>query len=389
MMTKPPSNAIPGLATADGHYAIKTTCDLGVVVTEGPKLPVIAPHIEPTHKKIAASIWMAIVGFFNWAYKQNRSETLVHGYYHRERDEWQVFPPSQTPDGMTVAEDRNDSDYLALISRLTTEGWVLRFTIHHHCDSSAFQSGTDQQDEINQPTGYHFTLGHLNKPMLDLHTRLVVRSTPQQLPDGTWTPPDTTTIEHVNPNALVDQPVNVSAMPWLSDRAFFLYNFADAHFPEEWKTAIPKPTVSDAVAELISKPEYVDVYNAITKLPEKDIVELYSGNGVPKLPLPWPKIPNNRKRQLVDKLINTLRALQNAIRTNLPDVPPPNSSLETYLRYAESSPRRTPVGMFPSITTAPGMPTHHQYESHGNLAYLDDNQFLPPNFVNHLPLSGA
>ena len=43
-------------------------------------------------------------------------------------------------------------------------------TVHHHCSTSAFQSGTDEADETNRE-GFHFTIGNLDKEDIDIHFR--------------------------------------------------------------------------------------------------------------------------------------------------------------------------------------------------------------------------
>jgi hypothetical protein len=50
-------------------------------------------------------------------------------------------------------------------------------TVHHHCSSSAFQSGTDHSDELSRE-GLHFTIGNLDKPFdLDIHARITIGKT--------------------------------------------------------------------------------------------------------------------------------------------------------------------------------------------------------------------
>jgi hypothetical protein len=56
------------------------------------------------------------------------------------------------------------------------EGYDQIGTIHHHCGTSAFQSGTDHKDEVSQnQEGIHITFGYMQKDYADFHARVVFR----------------------------------------------------------------------------------------------------------------------------------------------------------------------------------------------------------------------
>jgi hypothetical protein len=117
--------------------------------------------------------WQKIVSFLVWSQKEHRQEAMIHGYYHPDTHDWIIEPPHQTPNGMTVGNDdhrviNNERD-----TELASQGYVMRFTTHHHCDAGAGQSGTDKDDEWSKPAGFHVTLGHMEKQTLDIHHRVV------------------------------------------------------------------------------------------------------------------------------------------------------------------------------------------------------------------------
>jgi len=57
--------------------------------------------------------------------------------------------------------------------------------VHHHCSTSAFQSGTDEADEVDRE-GIHFTVGNLNTDEFDLHCRITIGACHSDIPAGTY-----------------------------------------------------------------------------------------------------------------------------------------------------------------------------------------------------------
>ena len=129
------------------------------------------PSVEWKKSRISAAIWQQIVGFMLWSQVKYKEEAQLRLFYNTDTNEWQAVPYPQTPMGMTTKELEDKPELLQKLREpVKGEGWVSFGTVHHHCTSSAFQSGTDHNDEKNQP-GFHITLGHLDKEELDAHCR--------------------------------------------------------------------------------------------------------------------------------------------------------------------------------------------------------------------------
>ena len=137
-------------------------------------LPIIKPPEPPPLMlnrlhKIPLTLYRQMLGFLLWTQEAFAAEGLIYAFHHPEHG-WHAEPPEQTTHGMTVSADDTELETL-----MAPKGYTLRFTAHHHCTSSAFQSGTDKTDEHSKPSGLHITLGELNKPTLAFHGRIVVR----------------------------------------------------------------------------------------------------------------------------------------------------------------------------------------------------------------------
>lgn len=98
-------------------------------------------------------------------------------FYHKRENKWlfEVFP-QLTPRGMTTDEKPDDPRHDELQAEITKKGYTCFGSIHHHCDISAFQSGTDQKDE-DRFNGVHVTFGKLKDKAADIHIRVVHEGT--------------------------------------------------------------------------------------------------------------------------------------------------------------------------------------------------------------------
>lgn len=137
-------------------------------------VPVIK-EVEPIWKgdPIPFQMWQDIIDWCVISYEEFKSETLVFLYYDLDTkgSAWSFWIPPQITNGMTVKSDP-DSEFFAKERKNFPD--TMFGTVHHHCSSSAFQSGTDHSDELDRE-GLHFTVGHCNKPEdLDLHLRLTI-----------------------------------------------------------------------------------------------------------------------------------------------------------------------------------------------------------------------
>lgn len=126
------------------------------------------PQISPVE-------WARMMAFFEWTYESEKSESQVRWYVHPTQG-WRCWAfPQKGGTGMTtkeIADHPKALEQRRLFS--SAEGWEYCMTVHHHCSSGAFQSGTDEHDEKNVD-GIHITIGHLDKPVRDFHVRMYLR----------------------------------------------------------------------------------------------------------------------------------------------------------------------------------------------------------------------
>ena len=122
--------------------------------------------------KITEEAWNQILSFFQWSFKQNRSESQVRLFVHPEHG-WLAWAFPQQGMGMTTREVEND-DSKKQRAEIVPPGYLAFGTVHHHCDMSAFQSGTDERDEEGVD-GLHITVGDIGKEKFSMDTRLYIK----------------------------------------------------------------------------------------------------------------------------------------------------------------------------------------------------------------------
>ena len=133
-------------------------------------IPVEVPATQWTGPKIPWAIWSEIVGWCQVTQELHKSEALVFLFLDTDKMEWSHWFCPQKTAGMTVKSDHDHKDWAEQRKAFPD----LQFgSVHHHCDSSAFASGTDKADEIDRE-GLHFTVGHVGKDIHDLHYRFCV-----------------------------------------------------------------------------------------------------------------------------------------------------------------------------------------------------------------------
>lgn len=111
-------------------------------------------------------LWLQVVAFFK---SSPTDEVQVRLYYNAETRTWAAHAHPQNGMGMTTRElpDHPDS---GTRPDVTDPRFVLVGTIHSHCNADAFQSSTDETNEVTQD-GLHITIGKINGPRLSLHAR--------------------------------------------------------------------------------------------------------------------------------------------------------------------------------------------------------------------------
>ena len=189
--------------------------------------------------KIPMDEWSKILSFFKWSYDETQSETQVRLLYNPEENKWVAWAfPQEHGTGMTTKEIDGE---LKDKQREQFSGYIVNGTVHHHCSSPAFQSGTDKTDEESQD-GLHITIGNLESSMYDLHTR-VCRS---------------------------DIMYKCSLKEWFE-------------FPDEWSGILPARFINHAVADvLITPPEtpgFPEEWKENLIKVTRPVVNYYGGSG--------------------------------------------------------------------------------------------------------------
>jgi hypothetical protein len=152
-------------------------------VAELPEQKDLSP--EWLGKPIPLDMWKEILAFMKQSQDKFKSEALAFLYYDVSNDDnpWSYWVPPQETAGMTVKSLPDDSLWREQRSKYPDTQFG---TVHHHCTSSAFQSGTDEADEVNRE-GLHFTIGKLNDvDNLDVHFRLSIGGHCVEMDAGTY-----------------------------------------------------------------------------------------------------------------------------------------------------------------------------------------------------------
>lgn len=132
--------------------------------------------------KIPYDLWTYIVLFHRYSVEKLDSETLNFLFFDANNTEepWQCWVPPQTSRGMTVESDPENPLY----SKERKNYHNLQFgTVHNHVDMSAFQSSTDETDELDKE-GIHITIGNCLSDTIDIHVRAIIEK--QQYDINIW-----------------------------------------------------------------------------------------------------------------------------------------------------------------------------------------------------------
>lgn len=124
-------------------------------------------------------IWPEVLAFFKWTNDTMRSESQVRLFVNTQTQQWKAHAfPQKARTGMNAKEiTEGEEGYEKTKEQRQmfsdTDGWYYWGTVHHHCSTSAFQSGTDQENERNQD-GLHITVGFMDKEQHDIHARMYI-----------------------------------------------------------------------------------------------------------------------------------------------------------------------------------------------------------------------
>lgn len=126
--------------------------------------------------KIKRETWNEVLAFFRWTYKEHNSESQVRMFVHPEHG-WKAWAfPQKARTSMAAYElDEKDVGYDQTIKQRQQfkpeDGWLYFCTVHHHCNMGAFQSSTDEQNEMRQD-GVHITIGNMGAAKYAIDARM-------------------------------------------------------------------------------------------------------------------------------------------------------------------------------------------------------------------------
>ena len=123
------------------------------------------PRLSWKKGRISLDQWEEIKNICEFTNDKHSSECLIRLYFNAELDKWTTLMHPQTMNGMTV-NDTLDTDLVLSLGN----GWAEAGSVHHHCGSGAFQSGTDHSDEM-QASGLHITLGKIGSDEYEIDAR--------------------------------------------------------------------------------------------------------------------------------------------------------------------------------------------------------------------------
>ncbi len=123
--------------------------------------------------RMTPEMWAEIMAFFQWTYKEHKSEAQVRLFVHPDKG-WMAWAfPQKGGTSLTTKEVENEDSKKQRAEQIP-EGYIAFGTIHHHCSISAFQSSTDTDDEKNVD-GLHITIGNIDKEQFTMHARLYLK----------------------------------------------------------------------------------------------------------------------------------------------------------------------------------------------------------------------
>jgi len=194
------------------------------------------PWIAWKGAKIPHAMWQQMLQFLIWTYDTTKpngaDEGMVQLFYNEETNHWLAWAPPQRGFGMTV---KTLDDHPNWKQSEAFVGYQLVGTGHHHCSSSAFQSGTDRNDE-QQANGLHFTVGNLDKAYVTLHARVVFNGNMRETQLFKW-------VELADRYRATAQTLP-ELIPVMSDYSLCSRPKEDVTFPEEWKANYIRTTSS-------------------------------------------------------------------------------------------------------------------------------------------------
>tara|TARA_R110002074_G_scaffold66837_2_gene157647 strand:+ start:2206 stop:3363 length:1158 start_codon:yes stop_codon:yes gene_type:complete len=168
------------------------------VVYEEKSTPFITSFIPQTVKilkpqplwhgpKIPWEMWRKLTAWCQVTQTKFGSEALAYLFFDSNTSEWATWFLPQITQGMTVKADTKNPQF-----KIQRKNYCdLQFgTLHHHCTSGAFASGTDKDDEVDRD-GFHFTIGNLGEKEHSVHFRFSLGGIVTEHPAHEWVEPCT------------------------------------------------------------------------------------------------------------------------------------------------------------------------------------------------------
>jgi hypothetical protein len=204
---------VPGLLSCKLDYEIKS--GKGILDYTGPKF--------------TSLMWHQVLSFFRWTHKEMNSESQVRLYVNLKLGRWGAWAfPQEARTGMSAREiampetPEQAAERFASWDSEPSGDWLYFATVHHHCSASAFQSGTDEENERNQD-GLHLTVGRMDAERHDLHARFYL--------NGNCFAPDLSRFWPIDP-ALAEQ---LPAAVWDEVARFQMGEKVVVDFPDAWR----------------------------------------------------------------------------------------------------------------------------------------------------------
>ena len=204
---------VPGLLSCEVEYEVKS--GTGRLQYSGPKF--------------SRGMWHQVLSFFRWTYCEMDSESQVRLYVNTTLGRWGAWAfPQEARTGMSAKEIPVKETPEQAVERFgswnsePSDDWVYFCTVHHHCAASAFQSGTDEENERNQD-GLHITVGHMGSERHDLHARFYLA--------GNCFEPDLSLFWPIEPDLIEQLPASM-----LDELARFqMCEKVESEFPLAWR----------------------------------------------------------------------------------------------------------------------------------------------------------
>lgn len=134
-------------------------------------------RVNGSFHPLSRELWDCVIGFHRQASINHDAESVSYHKWDEVSASYHTIIPWQetSQHGLSVKVDWQDKRNQALLdayaARFKTE-FFPACTIHTHVDASGFESGTDANDEEQNP-GWHITLGHLvSFDKYNLHFRM-------------------------------------------------------------------------------------------------------------------------------------------------------------------------------------------------------------------------